>query len=142
MKIGKGWWIAGGVLLLWISPIVYSLVKSSCFPERVDQSRNWAVWSRTEKQRKIKERMAQWREISGGYYSYRSTYEQPQQSRCDGDSDVRVVYVDRPVVVERVVERPAYDSQPDLSGVYFNQPLKAGQGGYQNFQINYISGPH
>ena len=140
---GKGWWIAGGILLLWISPLFYGLVKSSCFPEKVDQSRNWAAWHKAERQRQRAERLAAWRRIQGYQPSYSSSYRPSSDSgRDDYYDEPKVVYVDRPVVVERVVERPAYDSQPDLSGVYFNQPLKAGQGGYQNFQINYISGPH
>jgi len=45
-----------------------------------------------------------------------------------------IVYVDRPVVTERIVERdrPSYQSQPDLSGFYWQR----------NFgTIQYVYGP-
>lgn len=53
-----------------------------------------------------------------------------------------MVYVDRPVVTERVVEvqAPSYRSQPDLSGIYYNIPLTGPNNG--NVQFNYIGGPY
>ena len=137
---GKGWWIAGGILLLWISPMLWALAKPSLYPDRQDQSKNWADWHKAERQRKRNQIMAEWKGIVG-YQPVRTSYSSSKESGS-GEREVEVVYVDRPVVTERVVEvqAPSYRSQPDLSGIYYNIPLTGPNNG--NVQFNAIGGPY
>jgi len=134
----RGWWIAGGIILLWISPLFYGIIKASFFVEKQDQTASWAAWHKAERQRKKNQIRAEWKSIVG-YRPVRTSYSSPKES---GEREVEVVYVDRPVVTERVVEvqAPSYRSQPDLSGIYYNIPLTGPNNG--NVQFNYIGGPY
>jgi len=132
----KAWLIVIGLALVWLSPLLIALVKTNCFPERQDQTANWIAWHKAERKRKHEESVAFWRQIRGYQPSYQSS------SSRQEEREVEVVYVDRPVVTERVVYRePAYQSrQPDLSGIYYNIPLTGPNNG--NVQFNYIGGPY
>ena len=90
----RGWWIAGGILLLWISPLIWALAKPSLYPERQDQSKNWADWHKAERQRKRNQIMAEWKGIVG-YQPVRTSYSSPKESGS-GEREVEVVYVDLP----------------------------------------------
>lgn len=132
----KAWFIVVGMTLVWLSPLLISLIKVNCFPEKVDQTANWIAWHKAERKRKHEERLASWRQIRGYQPSYQSS------SSRQEEREVEVVYVDRPVVTERVVYRDSgySQSQPDLSGIYYNIPLTGPNNG--NVQFNAIGGPY
>lgn len=126
---GKGWWIAGGILLLWISPIPYAFFSQYGFKKDVDYTEYWKAYNAQVawdmKVSQIREEVR------------RSKYSRGSSSSSDGgevERETEVVYVDRPIVVEKEVSRPSsYDSsQPDLSGFYWQR----------NFgTIQYVLGP-
>jgi len=132
----KAWLIVIGLALVWLSPLLIALVKTNCFPERQDQTANWIAWHKAERKRKHEESVAFWRQIRGYQPSYQSS------SSRQEEREVEVVYVDRPVVTERVVYRDSgyRQSQPDLSGIYYNIPLTGPNNG--NVQFNAIGGPY
>ena len=121
----RGWLIFGALLLLWIAPSVYVLTKDLTLKKNVDYTEDWKRYTaQVRYQTEIQQTLAQMRraKYSGG------SSDEPES----GGGETEVVYVDRPVVTERVIERPSYQSQPDLTGVYW-------QRNFGTFQ--YVLGP-
>lgn len=133
MKIGKGWLIAGGVLVLWIGSGFLAL------DWRGDKRRDYSLEHKSYLAKSEAKRLASIRRGPPSYiYGDRWWKHEGQQSR----QEVEVVYVDRPVVTERTVyvDAPAQTSQrPNLSGFYFNFPMTGPNVGEVN--INYLVGP-
>jgi len=113
----RGWLIAGGLALLWTAPAVFTLIRSQSAPKE-DQTKAWAAYFKAERKRQHDYAMEVYR---GRYYT--GSYSRSPSSQPEPDTEV--VVVERPVYVERVVgrevERPSYDSQPDLSGAYWQR---------------------
>jgi len=132
MKISKWKWVAGIIILLWLSPLIWALAKPAFFPEKEDQWKNWVAWDKERRRQERLELLAFKRSIT----PYKAPY-QPQKSE---GREVEVVYVDRPVVVERVVEvESSSPRQPDLSGFYTTIPMTGPNAG--EVQINSVIGP-
>jgi hypothetical protein len=131
MKL-KGWLIVAGLLLLWIAPAILVFIRPSTPKE--DQTKAWSAYFKAERKRQHDYAMEVYR---GRYYSgsYGASY---KSSRSE--SETEVVVVERPVYVDRVVVRDSYQSQPDLSGIYYNIPLTGPNNG--NVQFNAIGGPY
>jgi hypothetical protein len=131
----RGWWIFGGILLLWISPVFYAVIRQGFFPERKDQTEAWARYWHNERMRKTMEERNFYR--THGLSGYRVW------PRDDRATRTEIVYVDRPLivdrVVERVVERPSHQSRPDLSGIYTTIPLSGPDLGKVRFDA--VDGP-
>jgi len=129
----RGWLIVGGLAFLWIAPAILTLVRSSFAPKE-DQTKAWSAYFRAERKRQHDYAMEVYRgKYYSGSYSSSSSSSQPEP-------DVEVVVVERPVYVDRVVERDSYQSQPDLSGIYYNIPLTGPNNG--NIQFNAVGGPY
>lgn len=130
----KVWLIAGGIVLLWLSPLFYGIIKESYFTEKPDYS----LYHKAYLAQSEAKRLAAIRRGPPSYvYGDRWWKHEGQQAR----PEVEVVYVDRPVVTERVVYRDSYEapSRPNLSGFYFNFPMTGPNVGDVN--INYVNGP-
>ena len=111
----RGWLIVTGLLLLWIAPAILVFIRPSAPKE--DQTKAWSAYFKAERKRQHDYAMEVYRgKYYSGSYSSSSSSSQPEP-------DVEVVVVERPVYVDRVVERDSYQSQPDLSGIYYNIPL-------------------
>jgi hypothetical protein len=128
----RGWWIFGALLLMWIAPAILVFIHPSTPKE--DQTKAWSAYFKAERKRQHDYAMEVYR---GKYYS--GSYSRPSSS-SQPEPDVDVVVVERPVYVDRVVERDSYQSQPDLSGIYYNIPLTGPNNG--NVQFNAIGGPY
>jgi len=128
----RGWLIVVGLLVLWIAPAILTFIRPSTPKE--DQTKAWSAYFKAERKRQYDYAMEVYR---GKYYSgsYGASY---QSSRSEPETEV--VVVDRPVYVDRVVVRDSYQSQPDLSGIYYNIPLTGPNNG--NVQFNAIGGPY
>jgi len=128
----RGWLIVGGLALLWIAPAIFVFIRPSAPKE--DQTKAWAAYFKAERKRRYDYAMEAYR---GKYYSgsYGASYQSSQS-----EPETEVVVVERPVYIERVVERDSYQSQPDLSGIYHNIPLTGPNNG--NVQFNAIGGPY
>ena len=128
----RGWLIVAGLLILWVAPAILTFIRPSTPKE--DQTKAWSSYFKAERKRQHDYAMEVYRgKYYSGSYSSSSSSAQPEP-------DVEVVVVERPVYVERVVERDSYQSQPDLSGIYYNIPLTGPNNG--NVQFNAIGGPY
>lgn len=131
MKISKGWLIFIVAILVWVSIGLLGIDWKGQEPRDYTQEHK-AYLARCEAKR-----IAALRNGPPSYvYGDRWWKHEGQQPQTE------VVYVDRPVVRERVVyvEAPAQTSQrPNLSGFYFNFPMTGPNVGDVN--INYVNGP-
>lgn len=131
----RGWLIAIGLVLLWLSPLFYKIIKESYFTEKPDYSLYHKAYLAQSEAKRLE---ALRRGPPSYVYGDRWWKHEGQPAR----PEVEVVYVDRPVVTERVVyvDAPAQTSQrPNLSGFYFNFPMTGPNVGDVN--INYVNGP-
>lgn len=131
----KGWLIVAGLLLLWIAPAIFTLVRSSSTPKE-DQTKAWSAYFKAERKRQHDYAMEVYR---GRYYSgsYGASY---KSSRSEPETEV--VVVERPVYIERPVETESssYRRQPNLSGFYYSVPMSGPNTG--DVQLQYVGGPY
>lgn len=132
----RGWWIAGGIILLWISPLFWG-IGSSLLKEKKDYSEDWKRYNEELNRPAYEAAVHRWKKAHG-YFTSGSTIDSRRDEPSCGGSEV--VVVEKPVYVERVVYRDNPSSQPDLSGIYYNIPLTGPNNG--NVQFNAIGGPY
>ena len=158
----KGWWIAGGIILLWLSPIfwgvgsfLYRKHQKADYDRRAEAFRvkleeklkvtitdeDRARWKERERLEKIAEEAERDRKRNEYLASPVQPPMRPSNCLLEDEEDkpkTKTVYVyTRPDPYYEPIQQ-----KPDLTGVYWTQPLKAGQGAWQNVQINYVSGPY
>jgi len=127
----RGWLILGVILLsLWLAPAFFAFFKSYSFSfgqNKTDYTQAWKEY----------QAWVEWNKYVADVNERVRRSQYGRGSSHDGESrevEPEIVYVDRPIVTERIVERdrPSYQSQPDLSGFYWQR----------NFgTIQYVYGP-
>ena len=158
----KAWLIIAGLALVWLSPLVVSLSLSSnrksqqeAYQKRVE------AWNQRMKEH-IRPKYSEAERLR-----LRAEFAQAMKEADDrwAETEVRIMLSSQearkgglgfamPLPTFGGYSTPIQQSEPyqpqrnyfdngkpDLTGVYWTYPLKAGQGGWQNVQINYVYGP-
>ena len=113
------------VLSVWLGPALFMFAKSHTLKKEADYTDQWNRYiAKANFDYELQKSLF---EIRRAKYS-RGSSDEPESN----GTEVEVVYVDRPIVTERVVEKPVYQNQPDLTGAYW-------QRNFGTFQ--YVMGP-
>lgn len=161
----RGWWIFGGVVLLWLSPVfwgvssfLYRKHQKADYDRRAEAFRvkleeklkvtitdeDRARWKERERLEKIAEEAERDRKRNEYLASPIQPHMKPSSITVlddDEEKPVRVVYIQsKPDPYDaRLDEGWPFNRKPNLSGVYFSYPI---QGPNQNqVQLNYVQGP-
>lgn len=127
----KTWFLLFGTFcLLWLAPAFFTFFKSYSFSfgqNKTDYTQAWKEY----------QAWVEWNKYVADVNERVRRSQYGRGSSSEGESrevEPEIVYVDRPIVTERIVEkeRPSYQSQPDLSGFYWQRNYGT---------IQYVQGP-